>query len=134
MPEQLDILEGSSDPQPRDLVRLHTGDLVFIPIYINDAPALRMVQATNTVEQAGLSRPIWPDNCQNFALPNIQADIQQSSNPAKVELDTFNLELRFACFEMAAIESAGESTLHRRSCDYFGFAKLFKRTRFLESA
>lgn len=113
--EQLDVLERPGDPQPGDLVRLHAGDLVVPAVMVNDAAFLRVVQAADAVEQAGLARPVRPDDGQNLALADLQADVEEGRHPAEVELDLFDFELGFACFEPAAVQSAGESTLHRCS-------------------
>jgi len=96
MTEQLDVLEGASDPKPGDLVRFHAGDLVLFPIHIKDTPPLWVIKPANTIEQAGFACSIWSNDGQNFALPDFQTDIQQSSNAAKVKLDVINFELRFA--------------------------------------
>jgi hypothetical protein len=113
--EELDVLEGAGDPEPRDLVRAHARDLMLAVVDVGDVPALGVVQAADAVEQAGLACAVGPDDGQDLALAHLQVDIQECGHAAEVKLQPLNAELRLAGLEVAAVQAVDKSTLHTRS-------------------
>ncbi len=76
--EKLDILEGTGNTPFCNSVGGDFGDI--FPL-INDATLLGVVKSADTVQNAGLARPIGTNNGKDFALQQLGAYSIQCMHP-----------------------------------------------------
>ncbi len=97
MLEELDVLEGPGDAQLGDLVRAQPGQVVggTVPVHKADLALLRMVEAADAVEQAGLAGAVGSDDGEDFPVSHVQTDAAQGSHATEVQADVFNQETTY---------------------------------------
>jgi len=87
--EQAQGLEGASDPEPGDLVRLHAGDA---PSREADVAFIGVVDAGDQVEECRLSSPVGPDHADDLALVDMKIEAGDGHETPERERDVVDLE------------------------------------------
>ena len=88
--EQLAVLEGARDPEPRDVVRFDADDIVPLK---TDAPRGRTVEAADAVEHARLARTVRPDQREELATLHEQRNVVEDDEAAEAERDVLDRQL-----------------------------------------
>ena len=86
--EKFDILEGTGNTPFCNSVGGDFGDI--FPL-INDATLLGIVKSADTVQNAGLARPIGTNNGKEFTLHEPGTDPAQCLHPSEGKGETLNL-------------------------------------------
>ena len=88
--EQLDVLEGSRNPEAGDPVGRLIGQYdLSRRAHIADASGGRGVYAADQVEYSRLSSAIGPDQREHLALMNIEADVIDGQHAPKSDAEVF---------------------------------------------
>src|SRR5690606_41171249 len=83
-PEELDVLEGSGQPQAADGIGAQADQL---PAPEADAPRLGLVEACDAVEEARLPRAVGSDEGDELAGVDVQVHAGQGLNAAEGEVE-----------------------------------------------
>src|SRR3989449_10023024 len=89
--EESDVLEGAGDAERGDVGRLEVRPVLAVE---NDPSLVRMVEATDRVEQRGLAGAVGTDDGQDLAVTDPQAHLVQRHERAKADADARHLEER----------------------------------------
>jgi hypothetical protein len=82
--EQFDILKSPADAPSRYFMRVKAGNRLAIE---DDLPDLGAIVAGHAVQQARLSRAVRSDNGQQLARFDVQIDILEGNQPAKIQTE-----------------------------------------------
>src|SRR5690606_25159166 len=82
-------LEGAGDAAPRDLVRGQAGNALSRQAYL---AAGRRQRAGDQVEHGGLARPVRPDQAEDLAFADVEADIVDGDEAAELLARAGNAE------------------------------------------
>ena len=80
MAEQLDILKGTGNFSPCDLIRLFALDIF---VFKTDGPFIRSIDAVDAVKQCGFPGPIGTNDGKDHSLLDAKANITQGFQAAK---------------------------------------------------
>src|SRR6266581_4423564 len=89
--EESDVLEGAGDAEGGDVGRLEVRPVLAVE---NDPSLVRMVEATDRVEQRGLAGAVGTDDGQDLAVTDPQAHLVQRHERAEADADARYLEER----------------------------------------
>ena len=90
---EFNILEGSGDPELRDGV---SWNFKKVFVFIKDLALLGLIEATDAVEEAGLSCAIGADDAQYLTSSQLETDIGEGNQIAKAQRDISHFQMDFA--------------------------------------
>src|SRR5713226_5660846 len=80
-------------PRQQQILLKHVADILRLARHLAampaDAPGIRRQQSTQGIEQRRLAAAGWPDNADDLALPERQAEIADNRHDAPADLVTF---------------------------------------------
>jgi hypothetical protein len=87
--EKLDFLKSAGHPPPGNVVRFAQGNVLPVE---DDASRLGLVVPVDTVEKAGLSRPIRPDDGTKDPSGDVKRDPPEDRHTSKGKGQPFDLQ------------------------------------------
>ena len=88
------------DPERRDLVRRDARDVLALE---DDRAARRVVDPADQVEHRRLARAVGPDDREDLALADVEADIVDGADAAEADREVGHLEQGFAAHRMRSV-------------------------------
>src|SRR5262249_46216143 len=89
-PEQLDVLEGARDTEPRDLIGSQARDLTLAKM---DGPARRTVETGDAVEDRGLAGAVRADQAVDLTRPDAERHAVGRAQAPEVDGKLVNREI-----------------------------------------